>query len=49
MYDETAPQADEAPEQQQGGETFEPNNAFELLDIVPSSDSVAHQPDSVLG
>ncbi|MFJ8212095.1 hypothetical protein [Streptomyces sp. NPDC096033] len=48
MDNETTPQAEEAPEQQ-GGETFEPNNAFELLDVVASSDHVAHAPDSVLG
>ncbi|GAA3185339.1 MULTISPECIES: hypothetical protein [Streptomyces] len=49
MDNENTPQTDEAPAQQHGGETFEPNNAFELLDVVAASDHVAHAPDSVLG
>lgn len=30
-------------------EQFQPNNAFELLDAVTSSDHAVHQSDSVLG
>ncbi|MFI9163049.1 hypothetical protein [Kitasatospora aureofaciens] len=49
MGSETAPQTDEAPAEQYGGETFESNTDFERLDVVAASDHVAHAPDSVLG
>ncbi|MGW4649079.1 hypothetical protein [Kitasatospora sp. NPDC004289] len=38
-----------APVDANGVEHFQPNDAFELLDAVSSSDHVAHQSDDVLG